>query len=168
MTHLSNNQIKELGEALIAGYYKDYGILFTRCVDIIEFAEHLGLTVVFESFAEDDPEYQRIYVANQPYSGKELHQHFHMVENRADRLAAHLLMPESIVLQALTDFHNGDPIPVYGQNLVTPEEYRIVNKMADQMEVSYSALMIRLKELRLISYRPQEEYTEAVRQEGWM
>ena len=38
--YLSNNEIRELGEALIAGYQKDYGILFSRCVDIMELAEH--------------------------------------------------------------------------------------------------------------------------------
>lgn len=239
MTHLSNDQIRELGKALIAGYQKDYGILFSRCVDIIELAEHLGLTVVFEKFAEEDqdkigflsdgntplkvwrnkrivpvrfpirtivieeylkresesgrcrftiaheiahyvigryiqlpyipkPEYHRIYDDERHDYGKELLQQLTMVENRADRLAAQLLMPEHVVSQALADFHKGEPIPMYGWWLFTPNDHHTIESMAAQLQVSFSALKIQLNELEMISRRPREEYTEAIRQEGWL
>ena len=80
---------------------------------------------------------------------------------QADRLAAVILMPEGTVKKALLDFHKGTPVSVYGDNVIPGEDKKTIHKMAACLGVSYTALLIRLKELRLLDYRPLPEYVDA-------
>ena len=57
---------------------------------------------------------------------------------------------------------------MYGWWLFTPNDHHTIESMAAQLQVSFSALKIQLNELKMISRRPREEYTEAIKQEGWL
>ena len=63
--------------------------------------------------------------------------------------------------KVLLDFHKGTPVSVYGDNVIPGEDKKTIHKMAACLGVSYTALLIRLKELRLLDYRPLHEYVDA-------
>ena len=56
-TYISNCELEELGEGLIRHYLEQTHVhMAGRCIDIEGLANYLGLTVVFETFAEEDPD----------------------------------------------------------------------------------------------------------------
>ncbi|WP_036594902.1 ImmA/IrrE family metallo-endopeptidase [Oribacterium asaccharolyticum] len=75
-----------------------------------------------------------------------------------DRLAAALLMPRYMVLNNVNRFTAGKPISIYGSNLLRLEDKLLAQKMADVMGVSYTAFLIRLKQLGLYNKRSSEKY----------
>ena len=55
--YISNRELEELGNGLVARFFEWSGLRQTpRFVDIIGVAEFLGLNVVFEHFAEEEPD----------------------------------------------------------------------------------------------------------------
>ena len=105
-------------------------------------------------------QYHRTFDAEKKYSVAEMNELFNIVENQADRLAAAILMPRFMVDRALDDFYKGKRIPVYGQNIIAPKEDKAISRMAAQIGVSYSAMLIRLRQFGLLDYRPVDEYFE--------
>ena len=54
-TYISNRELAELGEGLTRHYLEQAHIhMAARCIDIEGLANYLGMTVVFETFAEED------------------------------------------------------------------------------------------------------------------
>ena len=49
---------------------------------------------------------------------------------------------------------------VFGENVLDDRERKVVRKMAAQVGVSYTAMLIRLKELDLLEYHPLREYLD--------
>ena len=105
-------------------------------------------------------QYHRTFDAEKKYSAAEMNELFNIVENQADRLAAAILMPRFTVDRALDDFYKGKRIPVYGQNVIAPKEDKAISRMAAQIGVSYSAMLIRLRQFGLLDYHPVDEYFE--------
>jgi len=100
------------------------------------------------------------------YTCTELSEVFAFPENRADKLAAALMMPRFNVEKALDRFAEGHKFCVYGRNIIVPEDKIRMQVMADGMGVSYSALRIRLKELGFIENKTFDELVEQDFQEG--
>lgn len=107
------------------------------------------------------PQYQREFDSEKSYSCEELKAQFNMAETQADKLAASLLMPHFIVETALRDFNNGNRLPVYGDSVLASKDRTKINKMAAQIGVSFTALMIRLRQFQMLDYHPVYEYIEA-------
>ena len=107
------------------------------------------------------PQYQRTFDAERSYSANELRQQFNLIESQADKLAAALLMPHFIVETALKDFNGGNKVRIYGDNVLDPEDRIKINQMAAQIGVSYTALLIRLRQFRWLDYHPLSEYIES-------
>ena len=105
-------------------------------------------------------QYHRTFDAEKKYSVAEMNELFNIVENQADRLAAAILMKRFMVDRALDDFYKGKRIPVYGQNIIAPKEDKAISRMAAQIGVSYSAMLIRLRQFGLLDYHPVDEYFE--------
>ena len=112
------------------------------------------------------PRFHRAFETGKNYTIAELSEHFNIVESQADRLASALLMPRFTVDRALSDFHEGKPIPVYGQNVFADQDRKVISKMASQIGVSYTALVIRLRQFSLLDYLPVEEYLDRAFPEG--
>ncbi len=87
-------------------------------------------------------------------------------ENRADRLAAALLMPGFNIKKAMDRFAGGVGFTKYGEALYSSEEHAIIQGMADGMGVSRDALEIKLRDLGLIEYRPIDDFIKQDLQEG--
>ena len=227
MNYVSNRELDELGAGLVRRYLDRSGMQGAeKCIDIEGLANFLGLTVVYEQFAERDqdkigflsdgstplmirkdnkivsflfplgtivldsfllgdresgrcrftiaheiahfvinrhrpaPQFHRVFNAEKNYSPAEMHEHFNLIESQADRLAAAILMPQFTLDRALMDFHKGQRIVMYGQNVLANEEQKAISRMASQIGVSFTALLIRLRQCGLLDYHPIEEYLD--------
>ena len=108
------------------------------------------------------PCFQRGWESEYNYSLEELKEQFNMQESQADKLAAALLMPDFIVVTALEKEGVAGGIKVYGNSVVTKEDRARLDRIADRIGVSYTALMIRLRQFCLLDYRPLCEYTDRI------
>ena len=102
--------------------------------------------------------FHREYDKGRAYSPRELKELLNIQETRVDRLAAALLMPRFMVWEVLERFGASRPIPLYGDNLLRLGDKLLVQKMARAMGVSYTAFLIRLKELSLMERHDISEY----------
>lgn len=82
-------------------------------------------------------------------------------EWQANTLASELLMPEHIIHELLKRDNQGRKVRIYPEGRLLFPERRLTRNMSDFLGVSRSALLIRLKHLRLLDYRSQKEYLEA-------
>lgn len=102
--------------------------------------------------------FHREYDNERRYSPQELIELLSFREAQVDRLAAALLMPGFMVRNTLGRFAGATAISIYGDNLLRLEDKLLVKKMADVMGVSYTAFLIRLKELHLFERHDVSEY----------
>ncbi len=80
-------------------------------------------------------------------------------EVQADRLGAAYMMSGTRLRMNLAKYHDGKPVICYGSGVIPLHEKRAIQKMANAMGVSYTALLIQLKEQDLIEYRPMDEFS---------
>ena len=105
-------------------------------------------------------QFHRNFDAEKCYTEQELRAQFNMTESQADKLAASILMPFFLVERALRDINHGNKVRIFGDNVISPEERIILNKMAAQVGVSFTALLIRLRQFGMLEYHPISEYIE--------
>ena len=104
--------------------------------------------------------HHREYDSQRTYSYNGLKELLSFDENRADRLAAALLMPRFNVEKALEKYADGKKFCIYGETIMNPRDKTLLQIMADGIGVSFSALKIRLKELDLFEYRTFDEFVK--------
>ena len=75
-------------------------------------------------------------------------------------------MPRSVMYETLKRFNGGKRLPVYGETVFHPREKVILQKMADALGVSYTALVIRLRGLGMLNHHDISEYIEKELQLG--
>lgn len=106
------------------------------------------------------PRFSRVFACEQQYDAKELFARFNLNEIQSDEMAAVLLMPRFLIARSLDEFADGKPIPLYGSNVFDPSDKLVLQRMADAMGVSYTALVIRLRGLGLLERHDLSEYVE--------
>jgi len=79
---------------------------------------------------------------------------FSIYEIQADRISACLLMPKHIVLKYLETYLNTHKVTRYENYGISKYDQSMLLRIANEMKVSITALMIRLKELNLIEVKP--------------
>ncbi len=82
---------------------------------------------------------------------------FASVEWQADTMGASLLMPRRIIENALAKYNQYNPIS-YGDNTITSKDKAVIRRMAAYIGVSYTALVIRLRDMGLFEYHNILEY----------
>jgi hypothetical protein len=73
-------------------------------------------------------------------------------------MGAALLMPRFMVRNVVSMYGCTDRIPVYGDSVLRTADKLRIKQMANAMGVSFSAFLIRLRELGCLCYRPLAEY----------
>lgn len=96
------------------------------------------------------------------YTIEALRERMNMCEWQANAMAAALLMPRFLVEQALQKYSGRSSLPIYGNTILSQRSKRVIDKMASVLGVSYSSLMIRLRELNLFEYRDKSEYVTRI------
>ena len=98
------------------------------------------------------------YDSTRVYDIGELRERLSIAEWQANTLAASLLMPRFLIKQELERYTDGKCLPVYGERVFRPREKEILSHISQTMEVSYTALVIRLQTLGVLVRRPLSEY----------
>lgn len=93
------------------------------------------------------PSYRRTFDAEREYTKQEIEEMFSLNEFWADKMAACLLMPDFIVKKAVNKYYKNKKVAVYGNSIFASKDKIRLRKMADEIGVSFSALIIRLKHL---------------------
>lgn len=106
------------------------------------------------------------YDKERGYTKEELAQMFSLVERQADTMGASLLMPKFVVENALGKFTQSKPIKIYGDTTFSMRDKSIIRNMANYLGVSYTALLIRLKNLKMLEYHDISEYISKELQMG--
>ena len=94
------------------------------------------------------------------YTQENMKRIFSLEEAQADRLGAVLLMPDYHVGKALDRYNDGRKFIRYEGGIFSQESKFRIQNMADCLGASYSALVIRLNDLKLFEERPIQEYIE--------
>lgn len=94
------------------------------------------------------------------YTMADMRERYSIYEWQANIIAAALLMPPFVMINALKRFNGGRRLPVYGENIFHPREKAILNKMATALQVSYTALVIRLRDLGMLKRHNVSEYIQ--------
>lgn len=116
--------------------------------------------------AQSAASYHREFDPEKKYTGAELGDLMNFGENRADRLAAALLMPHFNMEKALDKYAGGMHFTIYGTSLMTTEDRFRLKVMADGVGVSCTAMEIRLKDMGLIDKKTMADYIAQDYQEG--
>ena len=85
---------------------------------------------------------------------------FNISERNADRMGAAIIMPRFIVERALLDHNEGNPVVIYGENVIAHEQRVALDRMGAQVGASFTALLIRLRHFGLLEYHPLDEYIQ--------
>lgn len=102
--------------------------------------------------------YHREFDSSREYPIGELSEMLSFRECQADRGAAALLMPAALVRNTCLQFTGGQSISVFGENVFTSKDKEILQDMAEYLGVSYTALTIRMKQLKLLEKHKLDEY----------
>ncbi len=92
------------------------------------------------------------------YSQEDFKNLFSFRETQVDRMGAALLMPRFMVRNAAAMHGFSEGIPVFGDSVMRTTDKLRIKQMANTMGVSFSAFLIRLRELGCLCYRPLAEY----------
>ena len=227
-TMTSYQELDALGEGLAYGYMKKRKRLGSAAFDIEGFVtDYLGLTIVYESIAEDDSSKigflsdgrrplkvirnnessavvfpvntvvidryllrngesarRRFTLAHEAaqmilnvhvplqmeacfrseydnelvYSIEDQQRMFSLNESFADRLGAAVLMPMFLVSRVLKKHNNNRKVICYDGGVFSQSQKVAIQKMANDLGVSYSALINRLRELDFLEIHPIDEY----------
>ena len=102
--------------------------------------------------------FHREYDNERIYSPAELKDLFSIRETQIDRMGAALLMPRFMVRNVVAMHGFSEGIPVFGDSVMRTTDKLRIKQMANTMGVSFSAFLIRLRELGCLCYRPLVEY----------
>ena len=94
------------------------------------------------------------------YTLEDMKERYNIDEWQANIFAASLLMPRYVMIDTLKRHNGGRRLPVYGENIFHPREKAILNKMANALQVSYTALVIRLRDLSMLNRHNVSEYIQ--------
>ena len=92
------------------------------------------------------------------YSQEDFKNLFSFHETLIDRMGAALLMPRFMVRNVVAMHGFSEGIPVFGDSVMRTTDKLRIKQMANTMGVSFSAFLIRLRELGCLCYRPPVEY----------
>ncbi len=81
-------------------------------------------------------------------------------ERGMNRLGASILMARYKIERFLKEHHSGELICCYGDGIFSLEDRICIQKMANDMGASFTAMVIQLRDLDMLEYRPVEEFIE--------
>ena len=102
--------------------------------------------------------FHREYDNERSYTPKDLKRLFSFKETQIDRMGAALLMPRFMVFNVVKTHGVKDGLPIYGDSILRVEDKLLIQEMANAMGVSFTAFLIRLRELGILRRHELSEY----------
>lgn len=111
-----------------------------------------------QRLAECSSHFHSEYDAERTYSKEDLSKMFASAEWQADTMAASLLMPRFLMQAGFEKYANSKAIAVYGGTLFAPDDKKRIKDLSNNLGVSFTSLVIRLRTLNMLEYHNTEEY----------
>lgn len=108
--------------------------------------------------------FDREYDSERQYGLRELQERLNLGECQANTMAAMLLMPMPLLQNTLRRHLHRSRLPIYGESVLLPSTKPAIHAMADELGVSFSALLIQLKKYNLVDHREITEYFQKMRE----
>lgn len=105
-----------------------------------------------------DAAFHREFDSERNYTQEEFRNLFSFHETLIDRMGAALLMPRFMVRNVVALHGCAGGIPVFGNCVMKAADKLLIKQMSNTMGVSFSAFLIRLRELDYLHFRPLAEY----------
>lgn len=123
---------------------------------------HEAAHVIFERMSPTAPGpcFNRYFDSERSYDLQQLQKRLNLVETQTDRLASILLMPAFMVALTLQKYNQGCPISIYGDGVLRSADKVTIQHMANELGVSFSAMLTRLRVLKYTDRRDLAEYIE--------
>ena len=102
--------------------------------------------------------FHREFDGERDYTPEDFRNLFSFHETLIDRMGAALLMPRFMVRNIVAMHGCAGGIPVFGDRVMRTTDKLRIKQMANTMGVSFSAFLIRLRELGYLSRRPLYEF----------
>lgn len=102
--------------------------------------------------------FHREFDGERDYTPEDFRNLFSFHETLIDRMGAALLMPRFMVRNVVAMHGCAGGIPVFGDSVMRTTDKLRIKQMANTMGVSFSAFLIRLRELGYLSRRPLYEF----------
>lgn len=102
--------------------------------------------------------FHREFDGERDYTPEDFRNLFSFHETLIDRMGAALLMPRFMVRNVVAMHGCAGGIPVFGDRVMRTTDKLRIKQMANTMGVSFSAFLIRLRELAYLSRRPLYEF----------
>lgn len=106
--------------------------------------------------------YRSEFDSERTYNIEEIRERMSTCEWQSNAMAAALLMPRFLVENALSRFTKRKVIPIYGETVLSLKSKSVIEGMAEILGVSYSALLIRLREFKMLEHHDISEYIAKV------
>lgn len=105
-----------------------------------------------------DAAFHREFDSEQTYTQEDLRNLFSFHETLIDRMGAALLMPRFMVRNVVAMHGCAGGIPVFGNCVMKAADKLLIKQMSNTMGVSFSAFLIRLRELGYLHFHLLTEY----------
>lgn len=102
--------------------------------------------------------YNRVCDLERTYNIREFQERLSLGETQANAMAAELLMTRKLLESSVRRYFKRKCIPVYGNCVFLPEDKLLLNRMAEEIGVSYTAMLIQLRKYELLTQRNMSEY----------
>ena len=102
--------------------------------------------------------FHREFDGERTYTPEDFRNLFSFRETLIDRMGAALLMPRFMVRNVVAMYDCAGGIPVFGDSVMRTTDKLRIKQMANTMGVSFSAFLIRLRELGHLNRRPLSEF----------
>ncbi|MDY2658557.1 MAG: ImmA/IrrE family metallo-endopeptidase [Candidatus Limousia pullorum] len=109
------------------------------------------------------PCFNRVYDTERRYNLNELHERMNLGECQANTMAAIILMPKELLTASVRRHFRKSRIPVYGDCVFLPEIKPVMQAMADELGVSFTAMLIQLRKYDLLEERDMAEYFDKIK-----
>ncbi len=102
--------------------------------------------------------YESKFDTEYEYNKEDIKRLFNSCEVYANRFAAAVLMPRFLLDKVLKTYNNGEYISIYGSHLIKESDKIVIQKIANRLGVSYSALLNRFKSLNMFNVKEADEF----------
>lgn len=102
--------------------------------------------------------FNRVFDSERDYAFSELQERMTLGECQANTMAAMILMPCDVMTNSVHRHFRRKKIPVYGENVFLSEHKPALQKISEELGVSYTAMIIQLRKYGLLESRDMSEY----------
>ena len=110
--------------------------------------------------------YMTIFDKEREYSFDELKEIMKISETQANQMSAALQMPMFLLRNTIRRICKAELFPVYGDYQMLPDDSANLKRMADDLGVAPTTLLIRLRVCKLIEHHDIDEYFELINLRG--